>query len=34
MDNKEKFCLLGFAAIAAIAAIENDFEPGTFRRIA
>jgi tRNA U38,U39,U40 pseudouridine synthase TruA len=34
MDTKEKFCFLGFLAIAGVAAIENDFEPGTFKRIA
>jgi hypothetical protein len=34
MDDKEKFCFLGFLAIAAVAAVENDFAAGTFRRIA
>ncbi len=34
MDDKEKFCFLGFAAIAAVAAIEVDFAPGSFKRIA
>jgi hypothetical protein len=33
MDDKERFCFLGFSAIAAVAAIENDFAHGTFERI-
>jgi hypothetical protein len=34
MDDKEKFCFLGFAAIAGVAAIEVDFAPGSFKQIA
>jgi hypothetical protein len=33
MDDKERFCFLGFATIAAVAAIEVDFAPGSFKRI-
>jgi len=33
MDHKQRFCLLGFAAIAAVAAIEIEFSPGTFKRL-